>query len=71
MWGHMAYYMGGIWMFIWPVILIIVIAYIFRSNSFPGYLNKPETALEILKKRYARGEITQEEYNRLKKELNE
>ena len=29
-----------------------------------------ENALEILKKRYARGEISQEEYERMKKEIS-
>jgi putative membrane protein len=28
-----------------------------------------ESALEILKKRYARGEITKEEYDKMKKEI--
>ena len=30
---------------------------------------RPETALEILKARYARGEITREEFERIKRDL--
>lgn len=45
-----------------------------NANSLRLNTGKPdsgeENALEILKKRYARGEIGQEEYDRMKKEIS-
>ncbi len=53
--------------FVYTIIIVLVIALIFfwlvRSAG------KKETALEILKKRYARGEIDRDKFNEIKKEL--
>jgi len=54
------------WWIFW-VILIIVIYYLINSQK---RRTKSETSLEILKKRFAKGEITKEEFERLKKSLN-
>lgn len=68
---------GGI---IGILLIAIVIWFIFQYSG-RGVINNPfgsnrlenetpnENALEILKKRYAKGEINQEEYERMKKEL--
>jgi putative membrane protein len=72
MWGHMndfGYYMGGIGMFIWPIILILIIVYVFKNNNSEQYFKKEETPLDILKKRYAKGEISKEEFDEMKNNL--
>ena len=44
-------------------------AWIARKNDGNVSLPKEESALEILKKRYAKGEITKEEFERLKRDI--
>ncbi|HKJ45462.1 MAG TPA: SHOCT domain-containing protein [Balneolales bacterium] len=63
---------GGWWMFIWPIILIGIIVLLFYWLKPQGGNQSPfrqESALDILKKRYARGEITKEEFERMKRDL--
>ena len=72
MWYGMHNWMfGGMWMFPLGVLIIIVILiYLFaRKNDGNVSLPKEESALEILKKRYAKGEITKEEFERLKRDI--
>jgi len=65
---------GSVGMILFWVLMIIVIVLLIRrirtskgSGGEAGPL--PESALEILKKRYARGEINKEEYLEKKKDL--
>jgi len=58
---------GGIFMILFWVVLIFAIISLVRKGSN----NKKETSEEILKKRYARGEISKEEFERMKKDLRE
>ncbi|KPU27324.1 hypothetical protein TR13x_06025 [Caloranaerobacter sp. TR13] len=55
------------------LLLGIAIYFIFRyANERKYYGNRDKSdALEILKERYAKGEITEEEYERKKKMLND
>ena len=68
MWPH------GPWegfplMWVFPLIfLVVMLLFLFRGGG-PGRRDKEESAKEILDRRYARGEIGQEEYQRMKKDL--
>lgn len=68
-WPMMHYGYGG-W-FMWLILAIVVaIAVYFIVQAQRGG-NVRETPLGILKKRYAKGEITKEEYDRMKRDLSE
>ena len=71
-WGHMTGYGGGVFMWLILVIVLAVIAYFIYTNknsAFPGGSRRNESPLDILKRRYAEGEITKEEFDRLKKDI--
>ncbi len=61
-------YWGMGWgMWIIPLLIILIVYLLFRNNS----QNKnQETPLEILKRRYAKGEVTKEEYEQMKNDLS-
>lgn len=65
---------GG--MYMWLIFLAAAVAIIYfifkRDNSGDRRMILPdESPLDILKKRYARGEITKEEYDRLKSDIED
>jgi putative membrane protein len=68
MWGWWG--IGWIFMLIfWALVIvgiIFLIKYLSRTNK---YVKAEESALEILKKRYARGEINKEEFEQKKRDL--
>ncbi len=56
--------------FFWWIFWIIVIIWIFATPwDIPGQRRRRDTPLNILKKRFAKGEITKEEYEEMKKTL--
>ncbi|SHG36740.1 putative membrane protein [Fodinibius roseus] len=68
---------GGGWMMIlWWILIIVAIVALLKwavpsSGRWPGSERQPQSksALDILKERYARGEIDKDEYERKKKDL--
>ncbi len=81
-WGMMGPgMMGGFgWMWLMPIFWILFLGLIIwavvalvRGVSQPSIsdsaFSRPDSALEVLKKRYARGEINKEEYEEKKKDL--
>jgi putative membrane protein len=74
--GHMMHYgfgYGGMFMWIIFLIVIVFLIYFFvqtqKTKGQPPPQN--ESHLDILKKRYAKGEIAKEEYERMKKDLDD
>lgn len=75
-WGNgpmMNYGFGYGGMFMWLIFLIVlgVAIYFIIQASKSKEISGPaqETPLDIIKKRYAKGEITKEEFDRLKNDL--
>jgi putative membrane protein len=73
-WGpmmHSGFGFGGMFMWILLVIVIGVVAYFIiqniRAKTTGGATQ--ETPLDILKKRYAKGEISKEDFDRMKRDL--
>ena len=64
--GYYFWGMHFIWWFIWAILLFWIFA---TPYDVPGQRRKKDTPLDILKKRYASGEINNEEYKEKKKNL--
>ena len=73
-WDHMNYGcgFGGMFMWIFFVIITALVAYFviqtIRTKT-TGQMPQ-ETPLDILKRRYAKGEITKEDYDKMKKDID-
>lgn len=63
---------GGLWMLIGLVIIVGLVIFFVMKTSTTGTAHSPKSdqeALEIAKKRLAKGEITPEEFEQIKKNL--
>lgn len=69
--GTMWFGGGFMWLFWILLIVVIVLAVKFMSGDNAGSMSSmtEESPMSILKKRYARGEIDEDEYNRRAREL--
>jgi len=68
MWGH-GWYGWIFWVVIIGLIIWAIIAITNRGAREDHTLSSGESALDILKKRYAEGEISKEEFEEKKKNL--
>lgn len=66
MWFGWIFWLLIIGVIIWAVVTVVNNNNRRQQNYFP----QKEDALEILKKRYAKGEITKEEFEQMKRDLN-
>jgi putative membrane protein len=69
------FFWGGMWFgwFFWIVIIVLVIWVLVRGSN-RNHLNNSnsqvkETPLDIIKRRYALGEINKEEFEKMRKDL--
>ena len=73
MWNHDGTMIfGGGLMWIFWILLIVVLVVVIKSlsnNGTGGESAETESPMAILKKRYARGEIDEEEFERKRKKL--
>ncbi|MBI5031875.1 MAG: SHOCT domain-containing protein [Chloroflexi bacterium] len=65
-------FMGGIWMIVFWVLIIGGVVWLVQSLARgTGNSGHPNTSfLEILKQRYAKGEITKEQFEQMKHDLD-
>jgi putative membrane protein len=69
-WGHgWLPFAGGLFWILIIVGVALVVSSLTRRGAAGSVPGAPETPLDILKTRLARGEITLEEYEKLKKEV--
>lgn len=73
---HDSWMYGGFGMWLWPVLIIALILFFGRGysarnfrSSDAGTDKSAETALDVLKKRYAKVEITKDEFDRMKEDI--
>lgn len=75
--GPECFWMGGMWIFpfVGITVMIIVVYLVFgRGNFRPPWHDSNQSgnspsALDILKKRYVKGEITKEEFEQIKRDI--
>ncbi len=65
--GFGSVYMFAVWVLVGFSTYALIKLFFNKRNGD----RKPESDLEILKKRYAKGEIDSEEYRKIKKDLTE
>lgn len=73
--GNSMFLGGGIFMFIFWILIIVLIVSILKGSFIGDHRNsrqnKSETPMEILKIRYAKGEITKEQYQDMKEKIKD
>jgi len=67
-WGVFSFLLGLLLIFLFVVVVVAAVKWLWGQEK-PFVIGGKESALDILKKRYARGEIGKEEFERLKKDI--
>ncbi len=65
-WGYNFWGMHLVWWIVWVVLLVWIFV---TPWDVPGQRKRPDSPLDILKKRYASGEIGREQFERMKEDL--
>ncbi|MHB1300607.1 MAG: SHOCT domain-containing protein [Burkholderiales bacterium] len=63
---------AGVWFFsiFFLVMLIFLGFFLLRGGRFGSFKSESETPLDILKRRYVHGEISKEEFDRMKQDIS-
>ncbi|MEE8400894.1 MAG: SHOCT domain-containing protein [Candidatus Hydrothermarchaeaceae archaeon] len=61
--------MGWVFMILFLTAIILLIVWLFKQIKGPQAVTQTESPLDILKKRYAKGEITNDQYADMKKAI--
>jgi putative membrane protein len=62
--------MGSAWFFLfWGLLTYLIVSAMGRSGTRSRDGSGDESPLDILKRRYARGELTRQEFERMRREL--
>jgi putative membrane protein len=70
MMGDYGWGFGGLFMGLLTLIIVLIIIFFVYNYIRNGSINVlKETPLEILKKRYAKGEISKEEFEKMKNDI--
>ena len=67
--GYSGHWFGGGFMWIFWIVLVVLVIWIVQGSMGNNNSASGDSALEILKKRYAKGEIDKDEFERKRKEL--
>lgn len=67
-WGVFSFLLGLVLILLFIVAVVAAVKWVWGQRT-PFILGSRESALDILKKRYAKGEINKEEFERIKKEI--
>lgn len=67
-WGVFSFLLGLLLIFLFVVIVVAAVKWLWGGNS-PLVKKDREDALDILKKRYAKGEIGKDEYEKIKTDI--
>ena len=67
-WGVFSFLLGLVLIFLFVVIVAAAVKWVW-GQKIPLGIGVNESALDILKKRYARGEIGKDEFERMKKDI--
>lgn len=73
-WMHDGWGMWGGWGFLWmliPVVLVILLVYAVRNSGRSRADERTDRAFAELRERYARGELSDEEFERRRRTLQE
>jgi putative membrane protein len=68
-WGSITWLGWIIWLVIIASIIWLVASLVGRSRRGDNKLHSTESPMEILKKRYAKGEINKEQFEQMKRDL--